>query len=134
MNDRVLEDFAGKMTVAELCARADRSVEDLIRFCSGGTTAKASTVARASSTATKSTKTAKPHSAMAVETRTQAGRDAFDAALLGLLTGVQNGLGARDIAEETGASLPQIRSAIARLGKKIRSKGNTAARRYWVRG
>ena len=52
---------------------------------------------------------------------------------LGLLTGVQNGLSARDIAEETGASLPQIRSAIVRLGKTVRSKGNTAARRYWAR-
>ena len=38
-----------------------------------------------------------------------------------------------DIAEETGASLPQIRSAIVRLGKKVRFKGNTAARRYWAR-
>lgn len=74
-----------------------------------------------------------PSSTSAVETRTRIGRDAFDAALLGLLTGVQNGLSARDIAEETGASLPQIRSAVVRLGNKIRFKGNTAARRYWPR-
>ena len=69
-----------------------------------------------------------------MNTRTQAGRDAFDASLLALLTGVQSGLSAREIAEETGASLPQIRSAIARLGKRVQSKGKTVARRYWAKG
>lgn len=133
MNDRVLEEFAGKMTVAELCARAGRSVEDVVRFCSGDSGAKASTTRRPSSSKPTSAKATKPASAASVETRTRAGRNAFDTALLALLTGVQNGLSARDIAEETGASLPQIRSAIVRLGKKVRFKGNTAARRYWAR-
>lgn len=133
MNDRVLEEFAGKMTVAELCARAGRSVEDVVRFCSGGSSATASTTRRPSSTKPTSATATEPASVASVETRTRAGRDAFDTALLALLTGVQNGLSARDIAEETGASLSQIRSAIVRLGKKVRFKGNTAARRYWAR-
>ena len=128
MKDRALEEFAGNLTVAELSGRTGRSIEDIVRFCSGGVVAEASSARRSSSTAATA-----PSSISAVETRTRTGRDAFDAALLGLLTGVQNGLSARDIAEETGASLPQIRSAVVRLGNKIRFKGNTAARRYWAR-
>jgi len=56
----------------------------------------------------------------AVDTRTQAGRKAFDRVLM----------------EETDASLQQIRSAVVRLvaKKKVRFKGKTAARRYWARG
>lgn len=132
MNDRILEEFAGKVTVAELCARTGRSVEDLVRFCSRNA-AKAPAAARTSSPPATTAKPTDSPGTTTVETRTRAGRDAFDTALLGLLAGVQNGLSARDIAEETGASLPQIRSAITRLGKKVRSKGNTAARRYWAR-
>lgn len=40
------------------------------------------------------------------------------------------------IAEETGASLQQIRSAVARMvaKRKARFEGKTAAGRYWARG
>ncbi len=69
--------------------------------------------------------------ASAAEARTQVGREAFDRGLVELLRGVKNGMSARDIAEETGASLEQIRSSVGRLvPKKMRFEGKTAARRY----
>jgi len=77
-----------------------------------------------------------PAPALAVDTRTQAGRKAFDGVLVEVLKGVTSGMSARDIAEETDASLQQIRSAVARLvaKRKVRFEGKTAARRYWARG
>jgi|GEM_PF-1505378 len=146
MSDQVLEEFIGSMTVSEFCARTGRSVEDLVEFCAGrggsapkGKATPALAAKASGKSSAKPTKSAKPSAkaaASGVETRTQAGRDAFDAALLDLLKGVQSGMGARDIADETGASLPQIRSAVARLvsKKKVRFEGKTAARRYWARG
>ena len=126
MTSSILEDFAGSMAVGELCARTGCSVEALVEFCSGH--------------GGLSTTTAHPERvrapALAVETRTQAGRETLDRALVELLQGVTNGMGARDIAEETGASLLQIRSSITRLvaKKKVRFEGKTTARRYWARG
>ena len=40
-----LEKFVGQMTVAELCRRSGRSVEELLRFCSRSGKAKAKTKA-----------------------------------------------------------------------------------------
>lgn len=54
----------------------------------------------------------------AADTPSQAGREAFDRVLMEVLQGVASGMSARDIVEETDASLPQIRSAVARLVAK----------------
>ncbi len=139
MTNSILEDFAGSMTVGELCARTGRSVGALVEFCTGGVQAEAaappSRSKKAATSSRSKTKVAKvPRSA--VETRTRAGREALDRSLVELLRGVKSGMSARDIAEETGASLEQIRSAVGRLvsKKKVRFEGKTAARRYWARG
>ena len=132
VSNRVLEEFVGDLTAAEFCTRTGTRVEDLVRFCFEGRRAKGTGSRRATSSTGRKRQPAQERGS--VNTRTQAGRDAFDASLLALLTGVQSGLSAREIAEETGASLPQIRSAIARLGKRVQSKGKTVARRYWAKG
>lgn len=132
MSNRVLEEFVGDLTAEELCTRTGTRVEDLVRFCFEERRANGTGNRRATKPTGRKRQTAGGRDS--VSTRTQSGRDAFDASLLALLTGVQSGLSAREIAEETGASLPQIRSAIARLGKRVQSKGNTVARRYWAKG
>lgn len=126
MTEPVLEAFVGSLTAEEFCARTGQSVEGLVEFCFGDQRAPVSKTAKAP----RKTQRA------AVETRTRGGREAFDAMLLELLRGARSGMGARDIAEETEASLPQIRSSIARLVEKkaVRFEGKTAARRYWARG
>lgn len=127
VKEPVLESFVGGMTVREFCARTNQSVEKLVEFCSSQRAPVRKTLASpARSTA----------NAVGVDTRSRAGREKFDLELIQILRGVRSGMAARDIAEETGATLVQIRSAVARLvaQSKVRFDGKTAARRYWACG
>jgi DNA-binding NarL/FixJ family response regulator len=116
------------MTVRDFCARTGQSVEKLVTFCFSER--KAAAAARKPPVARSASKTA------GVDTRSRVGREKFDRELVQLLRGVRSGMAARDIAEETGATLVQIRSAVARLvaKSKVRFDGKTAARRYWACG
>ena len=51
------------------------------------------------------------------------------------IAGASDGLGGRDLANATGATLPQIRAALKRLvdAKRVRFEGQTSARRYRAR-
>ena len=51
---------------------------------------------------------------------------------MALIAGAPDGLGGRDLANATGATLPQVRAALKRLvdTKRVRFEGQTSARRY----
>lgn len=133
MSLQALESFVGEMTVAELCSRTGRSVEDLLAFCSNRRPAKASSAAPAAQTKTKT----KAKSG-GKKRRVRASSDelvALDIRVMELITNAKDGIGGREMANVTGETLPRLRGALKRLvdKKKIRFAGNTAARRYWAK-
>ena len=131
MSVEVLESFVGQMTVAELCNRTGRSVEELLAFCSNRRPAKSTSVSSAPKAKTKAKAGGKNR-------RVRASSDelvALDQRVMGLITAAKDGIGGREMADKTGETLPRLRGSIKRLvdKKKIRFAGNTAARRYWAK-
>lgn len=53
---------------------------------------------------------------------------------MALIEVASDGLGGRDLANATGASMPRVRAALKRLvdAKRLRFAGFTSARRYWA--
>ena len=131
MSVQALETFVGEMTVAELCNRTGRSVEDLLAFCSSGRPAK--------SASTGTPGGAKPKAKSSGKTRrVRATSDelvALDERVLGLIRAAKDGVGGREMANKTGETLPRLRGSLKRLvdKRKVRFAGNTAARRYWAK-
>ena len=119
MSIEALEAFVGKMTVAELCNRAERRVDDLIGFCFAGGAGQGATPAPAE---------------MKVRggPRVRARSGGLDEQLMTLIAGAPDGLGGRDLSNATGATLPRVRAALKRLvdAKRVRFEGQTSARRY----
>lgn len=70
----------------------------------------------------------------APDTRTKAGRDALDAAVLAVLQSCPAPFAATAIARETGASLLQVRASVRRLGRKVTKTGHTRAMVYSLAG
>lgn len=135
MSVQALESFVGEMTVAELCSRTGRGVEELLAFCSNRRPAKATSAAPAAQTKTK-TKTKTKSGGK--QRRVRASSDelvALDVRVMELITSAKDGIGGREMANTTGETLPRLRGALKRLvdKKKIRYAGNTAARRYWTK-
>lgn len=65
------------------------------------------------------------------DTRTKAGRDALDAAVLSALRDAATPLTSEQLAQKTGAAgLGQIRASVRRLGPQVRKAGNTRAMVY----
>jgi hypothetical protein len=143
MSLQVLESFVGQMTVAELCSRTGRGVEELLAFCSDRRPAKSastSTSASASASADPTPKAkAKPKSSTkGGKRRVRASSDelvALDERVMAMIVASKDGIGGREMADKTGETLPRLRGSLKRLGdkKKIRHAGNTAARRYWAK-
>ena len=137
MSLQALESFVGEMTVAELCARTGRSVEELLAFCSNRRAPKATSAAAAPAART-TTKTKTKAKSGGKKLRVRASSDelvALDIRVMELISGAKDGIGGREMANTTGETLPRLRGALKRLvdKKKIRFAGNTAARRYWVK-
>ena len=136
MSAEVLESFVGQMTVAELCTRTGRSVEELLAFCSNRRPTKSTSVSSAPKASAKKTKA--KSKAGGKKRRVRASSDelvALDERVMGLITAAKDGIGGRELANKTGETLPRLRGSLKRLvaKKKVRFAGNTAARRYWAK-
>lgn len=134
MSVEVLESFVGEMTVAELCSRTGRSVEELLAFCSGRRSAKSAAPPTAAPTKAKT----KTKSAGGKKRRVRASSDelvALDVRVMEMISAAKDGIGGREMADKTGETLPRLRGSLKRLvdKRKIRFAGNTAARRYWAK-
>ena len=119
MSVEALEAFVGKMTVAELCSRTGRRVDDLLGFCFAG---------RAGQGASPAPVEAKTRGGPRVRARS----GGLDEQVMTLIAGATDGLGGRDLSNATGATLPRVRAALKRLvdAKRVRFEGQTSARRY----
>ncbi len=131
MSVEVLESFVGQMTVAELCNRTGRSVEELLAFCSNRRPAK-------TTPASAAPKAKAPKKSGGKKRRVRASSDelvALDERVMNLISSAKDGIGGREMANKTGETLPRLRGSLKRLvdKKKIRFAGNTAARRYWAK-
>jgi len=137
MSVQALESFVGEMTVAELCSRTGRGVEELLAFCSNRRPAKATSAAPAAQPKTKTNTKTKTKTG-GKKRRVRASSDelvALDIRVMELITDAKDGIGGREMANTTGETLPRLRGALKRLvdQRKIRFAGNTAARRYWTK-
>ncbi|MCR9165495.1 MAG: hypothetical protein ACE37F_00585 [Nannocystaceae bacterium] len=119
MSVEPLEEFVGQMTVAELCSRTGRRIDELLLFCEGG--------AGKGSKGPASQPVRKP-------SRSRTRTHKLDEQIFGVLEGASDGVGGRDLANATGATLPRVRAALKRLvaAKRVRFAGLTSARRYWA--
>ncbi len=70
-----------------------------------------------------------------VETRTQAGREAYDALVLGAIQGASEPIGAEALRPQLGGSPEQLRASLHRLvdAKSIKRKGKARATKYTAR-
>ncbi len=114
----MLETFVGQMTVSEFCTRTGRGVDELLGFCLPNGAGQGTS---------GSSRSARPRSGSRV--------GGLDEQILGLLGRATEGMGGRELANATGATLPQVRGALKRLvaAKQARFAGKTAARRYWAK-
>lgn len=136
MSVQALESFVGQMTVAELCSRTGRGLEELLAFCSNRRPAESTSAAPVAKT--KSAAKTKTKTKTTGGKRVRASSDelvALDDRVMGLISATHDGIGGREMADKTGETLPRLRGSLKRLvdKKKIRFAGNTAARRYWVK-
>ncbi len=138
MSLQVLESFVGQMTVAELCSRTGRGVEELLAFCSDRRPAKSTSASASSADPTPKAKAKPKSSTKGGKRRVRASSDelvALDERVMAMIAAAKDGIGGREMADKTGETLPRLRGSLKRLGdkKKIRHAGNTAARRYWAK-
>lgn len=122
MGTEALEAFVDEMTVSELCGRTGCGVEELLAFCTDTQRPKSKPVA-------------------AVAAKKAPKKRVNDLDLMGLDERVMKlfkhngkGFAARELADATGTTLPQLRGSVKRLvaARRIRFAGQTAARRYWA--
>lgn len=126
-----LEEFVGTMTVRELSERSGKSIEQLVAWALGG--------AAASPGARKPARSADPEPTgrggsgrRAVNTKTAAGRAAFDAAVLESLNAANAPTGASKLRKKVGGTGLQMRTALNRLidAGKVRYQGRARATKY----
>ena len=123
-----LEDLVGNMTLAELSARSGRSVSDIVEFAARGSGRTRSNGA----TSKAKPATTKASSSNAVNTRTPAGRDRYDAAVLQVLRDAGNKVGAVAVRKQVGGTALQVRTALNRLieAGSVAFEGKARATKY----
>lgn len=152
-----IAELVGNMRVAWLCEQHGISVEELVRRClaaggRGAASGRAPSTARPKSTGRTSSKPTKRRGAAGgakesaapkldhfaalrpVETRTEAGREHYDAQVRAALS--RGGrLSAVEIRDLAGGTPEQLRASVERLvhAREVAFAGSTRARRYWLR-
>lgn len=113
MAQDALENFVGNMTLAELASRSGRAVGEIVDYAmrtkptrSNGTAGKASKTGLTKTTSARS---------RAVNTRTAAGRDQYDATVLRVLRDAGDKVGAVEMRKQVGGTALQVRTALNRL-------------------
>jgi hypothetical protein len=114
----VLETTVGRMTVAELAAHSGRQVREIIDYALGDDDAFQAMAAN--------------HDPPPVDTRTAAGRYAYDQAVFTVLAAHDGPMSALEIRDHVGGTPVQLRGALARLVEDeiVTSTGQAAATRY----
>jgi hypothetical protein len=117
-----IEDLVAEMTIGELAKRSGRTVEAITSWALGGRSSRAAS-------------NGAPRGGGGVNTRTPAGREAFDEAVLQAIRGAGGEVQAADLAAIVGGNALQRRTALQRLVKrrKLRRAGQARATSYALR-
>lgn len=124
-----IEELVAKMTVAELARATGFSVSELVALVledAGGLANKLPSGASVTPT---------PPAEPAVETRTQRGRDALDAAILAVLRESKQPLRALEVREHVGGTAAQVRGRLNALlqEERIGSRGQASGTKYFYK-
>lgn len=126
-----LESLVGEMTVAELAKKSGRSVEDLVGWAMGSTSgSRGRSAARAKPASRRAARGGSP--SKRVDTRTAAGREAYEKAVLDSVRAARGPIAAQDIRKKLGGTPQQARAALNRLIERglIDYQGRARATRY----
>ena len=120
MAESPLESLVATMTLSELSARSGKTVSQIVDWALGGRAGRRA-AAGALSGAIKR-----------VDTRTPAGRDAYDDQVLSAVQAAKSPIGAGELREQVGGTALQARTALNRLieAGKINYEGRARATRY----
>jgi len=127
-----LEQLVGALTLGDLAARSGKSVESIVDFAMrGGSASPKNGVTK--TVAAKAVKVVSSASTQDVNTRTPAGRDAYDAAVLTFLKAKKGTwVGAGAIRKAVGGSALQVRTTLNRLleNKGVSYRGQARSTQY----
>jgi hypothetical protein len=126
-----LEVLVGEMTLAELASKSKRSVDQIVSFAmQDGASASRGRGATASPSAAK----AAPKASRGgnVNTRSRAGREAYEQAVFNVLNSSKGKVAAADIRSKVGGTPMQARAALNRLieDRRVSYEGKARATRY----
>ena len=130
-----LEKFVGHMTLAELASNSGRSVGEIVEYAMrAGKRSAANGASRKSDDKKRKPARASATKADAVDTRSAAGRDQYDSAVLDELRDAGGKMGAADLRARLGGTALQIRTSLGRLidAREVAFEGKARATRYWV--
>jgi hypothetical protein len=126
-----LEQLVGEMTLAELAAKSNRSVDQLVSFAMAN---KVSSGKKAPGAATPARSTAAPKTSRggAVNTRNRAGREAYEQAVFNVIESSKGKVAATAIRSKVGGTPMQARAALNRLIEdgRVVYEGKARATRY----
>lgn len=130
-----LERFVGHMTLRELAGNSGRSVGEIVEYAMrAGRRSAANGAPRKREQNERKPAQAKATKNDSVDTRSAAGRDQYDAAVLDELRDVGGKMGATDLRARIGGTALQIRTSLGRLidAGEVAFEGKARATRYWV--
>ena len=120
MAESPLESLVASMTLSELSARSGKTVGQIVDWALGGRAGRRAAVGAMSGAIKR------------VDTRTPAGRDAYDNEVLAAVLAAKSPIGAGELREQVGGTALQARTALNRLieAGKINYEGRARATRY----
>lgn len=128
-----LEALVSSMTIADLSERSGKSVEEIVDWAmkgQGGTRKSPRTNGVAAAPAAESG--GRRRRGGSVNTRTPAGREAYDSSVLSSVQDASSPIGAAAIRKQVGGTPLQVRAALNRLIEKgqVTYQGRARATRY----
>lgn len=129
MPNSALETLVGNMSLNDLASRSGRSIEDLVAFAFNGTSARRGRSASSSANGSAGARRSKN-----VDTRTASGREAYEAAVFGVIQNARDWTSAVNIRSQVGGTPQQARAALNRLisDGKVKFKGQARATKYAI--
>jgi hypothetical protein len=129
-----LEDLVASMSVRELSERSGRTVSEIAVFALGGARSPSNTTPRTTPNPARNGAASPKPRGGAVDTRSAAGRAAYEAAVHGVVRDATDVVSANDVRANVGGTAMQARAALNRLIEqgRIRYKGKARGTRYFT--
>ena len=132
MSASALESLVATMTLAELATRSGKSVEEIVAWALGEEAIRGA-VRAARAKAKPAAAAPRRGRSRSVNTRTPAGRDAYDRAVLDVVKAASGPVGAQTIRKRVGGTALQVRTALNRLieSGSVKYQGRARATQYF---